>query len=48
MIEKSAGMPIVAPMHTYVRNAIKDLGNRSPEPSYHASAELSFLRISDQ
>ena len=26
MIEKAAGMPIVAPMHTYVRNAIKDLG----------------------
>ena len=23
LIEKSAGMPIVAPMHTYVRNAIK-------------------------
>lgn len=26
MIEKSAGMPIVAPLHTYVRDAIKELG----------------------
>ena len=30
MIEKAAGMPIVAPMHTYVRNAIKDLGIEAP------------------
>ena len=30
LIEKSAGMPIVAPMHTYVRNAIKELGIEAP------------------
>ena len=30
MIEKAAGMPIVAPMHTYVRNAIKNLGIEAP------------------
>ena len=30
IIEKSAGMPIVAPMHTYVRNAIKELGIEAP------------------
>lgn len=30
IIEKAAGMPIVAPLHTYVRNAIKDLGIEAP------------------
>ena len=30
MIEKAAGMPIVAPLHTYVRNAIKELGIEAP------------------
>ena len=30
IIEKSAGMPIVAPLHTYVRNAIKELGIEAP------------------
>ena len=30
MIEKADGMPIVAPMHTYVRNAVKDLGIEAP------------------
>ena len=27
---KADGMPIVAPMHTYVRNAVKDLGIEAP------------------
>ena len=30
IIEKSAGTPIVAPLHTYVRNAIKELGIEAP------------------
>ena len=30
IIEKSAGMPIVAPLHTYVRSAIKELGIEAP------------------
>lgn len=30
IVEKAAGMPIVAPMHTYVRNAIKELGLEIP------------------
>ena len=30
IIEKSEGMPIVAPLHTYVRNAIKELGIKAP------------------
>ena len=45
IIDKSAGMPIVAPLHTYVRNAIKELDIESP---YHAAAELPVLRLSDK
>ena len=30
IIDKSAGMPIVAPLHTYVRNAIKELDIEAP------------------
>lgn len=30
IIEKSEGKPIVAPLHTYVRNAIKELGIEAP------------------
>lgn len=30
LIEKSAGMPIVAPLHTYVRNALKEMGIEAP------------------
>ena len=48
IIDKSAGMPIVAPLHTYVRNAIKELGHRSSEPPHNASAELPVLRLSDK
>ena len=31
IIDKSAGMPIVAPLHTYVRNAIKELDIMPPQ-----------------
>ncbi|MCS3052319.1 UDP-N-acetylglucosamine 2-epimerase [Parabacteroides johnsonii] len=32
IIDKSAGMPIVAPLHTYVRNAIKELTSKLESP----------------
>ena len=40
IIEKAAGTPIVAPVHTYVREYL------CSQPSYHASAKLSFFRVS--
>ena len=49
LIEKSAGMPIVAPMHTYVRNAIKELGIEAPKgiitDSGNVAEEATFLGI---
>lgn len=41
LIEKSAGMPVVAPLHTYVRNAIKGLGIEAP--NFHIMPPQSYL-----
>ena len=41
IIEKSAGMPIVAPLHTYVRNAIKELGIEAP--NFHIMPPQNYL-----
>ncbi len=41
IIEKSAGMPIVAPMHTYVSDAIKSLGVTAP--NLHILPPQSYL-----
>lgn len=41
LIEKSAGMPIVAPLHTYVRDAIKDLNLDAP--NLHIMPTQSYL-----
>ena len=57
IIDKSAGMPIVAPLHTYVRNAIKELDIEAPNlhimppqnylffGSDHGAEEATFLGI---
>lgn len=41
IIEKSAGTPIVAPLHTYVRNAIKELDIDAP--NLHIMPPQSYL-----
>ena len=48
IIDKSAGMPIVAPLHTYVRNAIKELDIEAPNLHIMPPAELPVLRLSDK
>lgn len=41
LIEKSAGIPIVAPLHTYVRDAIKAVGIEAP--NLHIMPPQSYL-----
>lgn len=48
LIQKAAGTPIVAPLHTYVRDAIKGLGIGSSQPPYHATAKLSCFWVFDE
>ena len=48
IIEKSAGTPIVAPLTYLCTQRNQRVRHRSPESSYHATAELPLLRISHQ
>ena len=41
IVEKAAGMPIVAPVHTYVRDAIKELSISAP--NLHIMPPQSYL-----
>ena len=48
LLKKANGMPIVAPLHTYVRDAIKALGITAPNLHIMPTQSYLLFRLSDE
>lgn len=48
LVDKSGGMPIIAPLHPYVAESHQSAGNTCTQPTHSTASKLPALRISYQ